>query len=467
MTTIILLLIDKHEAFSPVRFQQRRGQQNSFSVTKLDYDLLSSSSSLSNKINASSAAPIYITIGPPCSGKTEALRQILFQDGYDPDLVFSDQEVQLSTKAYRRVSLEGFLFPNSTHLEGGEETLFGSTTVKDRLLDPTFERSDQELRHVLLRVAGRISEEEFQQRAKELGNNNYLRTKVYEDLCMAVEQVNVQAVSEVICQLQFLQDVNNDDQEELPYDDEGNNDNNNTNPQIDYSSMNATQAHLLSARALIKTPHVELFVPQHVMNRIPEAEEQLSGLLEKSAEYPVFWSNTNSRPMEYVAALEAAQAAGRPVEFCAWRIQWEVDRVELLRRNVARFRKTGRYIPAGAVSASLGRVIRLVNCAEQLYKKQLEKKVEFDMNAAFCELAGFRRDIETGLVTKVGPPLNLKPRPQQKYRRRTPYKRPEFKKRPDLRRQRRKQKEIQRQKREDLRSYIQQSIERKAKENRS
>mmetsp|Transcript_3387 Transcript_3387/g.5137 ORF Transcript_3387/g.5137 Transcript_3387/m.5137 type:complete len:526 (+) Transcript_3387:75-1652(+) len=501
-TIILLLLFDKHEAFSPCCQRRRLGrqrqlyscfaakqqQQQQQQQQQLDTITTTNNAALSPSLlsshtsaAATTAAPVYITIGPPCSGKTEALRQLLLQDGYDPDLVFSDKEVQLSRNAYHRISLEGFLFPNSTYLERngiGKEILVGSTTVQDRLMDPTFERSDQELRHVLLRVAGRISEDEFQQRAKELGGdaNNFRRNAVYEDLCTAVEQVVVQAVSEVICQMQFLEEEENQKQDaDLPYTDK----NDTTSEQkLDYSSINATQAHLLSARALIQTPYVEIFVPQHVLSSIPQAEKQLSELLETDddtdnddSNSPAFWSNTNSRPKEYVAALEAAQAAGRPVQFCAWTVQWEVDRVELLRRNVARFRKSGRYIPAGAVSAALGRVIRLVKCAQQLCQETARgsKSQLYDYNAAFCELAGFRRDPETGLVTKIGPPLDLKPQPQQRYRRRTPYKRPDVNKehrRSDVQRQKRQRKEIQRQKRHDLRSYIQKTIvERKANNN--
>jgi hypothetical protein len=83
---------------------------------------------------------------------------------------------------------------------------------------------------------------------------------------------------------------------------------------------------------------------------------------------------------------------------------------------VARFRNSGRYIPAGAVGAALGRVDKLLNEA-QVEAKILAKDDAYInepeilpgdrenqlMDAAFASLAGFRR-IEGGFVVKVGEP---------------------------------------------------------------
>jgi len=83
---------------------------------------------------------------------------------------------------------------------------------------------------------------------------------------------------------------------------------------------------------------------------------------------------------------------------------------------VARFRNSGRYIPAGAVGAALGRVDKLLNEAQveakilarddayinepELFPGDRENQI---MDAAFASLAGFRR-IEGGFVVKVGEP---------------------------------------------------------------
>jgi hypothetical protein len=79
--------------------------------------------------------------------------------------------------------------------------------------------------------------------------------------------------------------------------------------------------------------------------------------------------------MEYGSALAAAQAARRPVRFVAWGTRHlpRVSRGELLRRNVERFRCTGRYIPSGAVGAALGRVERLIQVAQQEAEKMFRR----------------------------------------------------------------------------------------------
>lgn len=276
----------------------------------------------------------------------------------------------------------------------------------------------------MLRIAGRITPQQFAERTREqaiqAGDTvKFFKTRriaVAEDLIGAVEEVVVQAVSEVICQMQLKRRAEAED-DELPYDEENVKD---PTAVLDLSTLNATQAHLLSARALIHTPHVDLFIPQAIFHGgIDRAEEVLYELLQSSVEKPVSWGNTNTRPNEYAAALSAAEKAGRPVKFVAWGTSRlpRVSRQELLRRNVARFRKTGRCIPAGAVGAALGRVESLVNEAQRQAEKVFGDKAcppelrpveweNFKMDVAFASLAGFRMD-EGGYVVKVDEPTHL------------------------------------------------------------
>ena len=244
-----------------------------------------------------------------------------------------------------------------------------------------------------------------------------------QDMMLAVEQVVVQAVGEVICQMQLQRDAAallEEDEQELPYDDDDDDDNNEKEKDpMDLATINATQAHLLSARALIKTPHVDIFVPQAIFNGgIDRAEKAFKKLLKSSK--PVFWSNTNTRPSEYAAALSTAEKAGRPVQFVAWGTHRlpRVSRQELLRRNMSRFRTSGRYIPAGAVSAALGRFESLVNQAQTEAELLFEDDTSYPpeiapdewenymMDVAFASLAGFRMD-EGGFVVQVGEPQRL------------------------------------------------------------
>jgi hypothetical protein len=207
---------------------------------------------------------------------------------------------------------------------------------------------------VILRLAGRITPDEFAERVREqalkagdtLEYFRKRRMEITEDLIIAMEEVVVGAIGEVLVQMQMKLDQAAAQEEELPYD----NGTEEPDTALDLSSVNATSAHLLSARALVKTPYVALYVPQCIFDGgIDRAQDLLATLLiEESSMMPMAWDNTNTRPSEYTAALAAAQKAKRPVKFIAWGTQWmsRVSRRELLNRNIKRFRATGRYIPA-------------------------------------------------------------------------------------------------------------------------
>jgi hypothetical protein len=570
--------------------------------------------------------PVYITIGPPCCGKSEALRACLEQDGYDPDTVLSqDVAIDESSNAYCRIPLAAFIYPmtqldpklgakvlftrnrkqqtdvNDDHdhhhassFGGGGGSLLSSSplssssssppppqpvTLQERLLQPnsiqpSLERTDDELRNIILRVAGRLTQQDFADRTRALawqaGDTvkffRFQRLAVAEDLIKAVETASAQAVGEVLFHREVIpleQQVglvlaagdDPEDHDDLPYGekqtplplppskeikvelkgkDKGDADDDNRSTTLSSSSSSSssatttttdpsvqedtsttstttmaaatttttktitnrsntdtattttttTSAHLLSARALIRTPYVDLFIPEALFEGgIQKAEQRLMKLLQPPPQgqpqesssslsssssslslsllnlLPVAWSNTNTRPMEYASALAAAQAARRPVRFVAWGTRHlpRVSRGELLRRNVERFRCTGRYIPCGAVGAALGRVERLIQVAQQEADQMFRssrttsstttsttptttntRSTEFKRNddddnndgdddkddddkkgvfeskdwkdyeiyAAFASLAGYVMD-EDGYVTKVTEPRNL------------------------------------------------------------
>lgn len=393
--------------------------------------------SLSTTTNSSTIAPapVYITIGPPCCGKTEALRSHLLEKGYNPDVVFSsDVALHHQPSVYHRIPLAGFLFP-TTHLNSSvaAQLLSSGCSVLERLCDPSHEKTDSELRHVIMRLAGRMTPQEFQdrvlQQAKQAGDSipffQKRRRAIAHDLHRAVEHVAAQAVAQVICQLQFLQQEeahHDDDDEELPYQEQDDKDQKSFKDITNI--MNATQAHLLSARQLLKTPHVDLFVPQAIFHGgIHHAEVEFQQKLLEQPLLPISWGNTNTRPTEYVAALSAAQSANRPVEFLAWgtpRLP-RTTRCFLLQTNVARFRNTGRYIPAGAIGAALGRVESLIKEAERQVENLFDNETRpcnfsreeewtcYKMNVALAHLAGFRMD-RKGFVEQVGEPKRLRPK---------------------------------------------------------
>jgi len=108
-------------------------------------------------------APVYITIDPPCYGKTEVLRSQLLEEGYNPENVFSrDVALDEQSSLYHRIPLAAILFPTS-HLEQSKasQLLQSGPTVYDRLLDPSYDKTDAELRNAILWVAGRMTPQDL------------------------------------------------------------------------------------------------------------------------------------------------------------------------------------------------------------------------------------------------------------------------------------------------------------------
>ncbi|GFH53826.1 hypothetical protein CTEN210_10302 [Chaetoceros tenuissimus] len=366
-------------------------------------------------------APIFITIGPPCSGKTDAVRNYLLAEGYDPDDVFTkDVDISLTSQSdvYHRIPIAQFLFPLTELSDGiGNQMLSSGCTVRDRLLDPAYDATDEEIRNVILRIAGRMTPQEFAQaidrQALEAGDTKKFfkkrRIAVGKDLIQATEEVHLQAVSEVICSVHFqVPTVESGMAEELPYDI----DDNEEDVQVtkDTNAADIPKVKLLSARELIKTPFVEIFVPQALFRGgIDKANKKFEQLLKEAPDdQPIVWGNTNTRPKEYAKALKTAEKVGRPVRFVAWGDSLpQVNRQELLRRNIARFRNSGKYIPAGAIAASLGRIEKLMNDAElekeDFVQDWIRDEGSSSIDAALALLAGFQMT-EGGFVFQIDEP---------------------------------------------------------------
>lgn len=79
-----------------------------------------------------------------------------------------------------------------------------------------------------------------------------------------------------------------------------------------------------------------------------------TGALRRAAGGPthVAWGNTNTNARDYTAALKCAEESGRSVKFVRWGHELPVvPTKELLRRNLERLAKTGRYIPVETIAS--------------------------------------------------------------------------------------------------------------------
>jgi hypothetical protein len=178
----------------------------------------------------------------------------------------------------------------------------------------------------------------------------------------------------------------------------------------DYHSRAATdllqvveefQDHLAASQRSLP-PKIQLFIVEALFRpnirtsnqtAVEAASEQLLFLAKTTpATVALAWGNTNTRPREYATALAAAMASGRPVYFLAYGNSTrrsknnndhnpigvakgvfalpQLERIDLLRRNIQRLLETGKYVPAKAIWESADRVENLT----ETVLRDLDKK---------------------------------------------------------------------------------------------
>ena len=95
---------------------------------------------------------------------------------------------------------------------------------------------------------------------------------------------------------------------------------------------------------------IDMLFPECINWALRKLEETIS----KNPDRPASWGNTNLKPRDYLPAIELAERSGRPVQFV--RSGFELEPVtlnDLLIRNMKRFFRTGRYIPATVLERTL------------------------------------------------------------------------------------------------------------------
>ena len=105
--------------------------------------------------------------------------------------------------------------------------------------------------------------------------------------------------------------------------------------------------------------------PQTGQSAIDRAQKLLQSAMSSSTT-TVAWGNTNALPRDYVCALQAAKEFKRKVRFVVW--GYDLPRVslkELLLRNLRRFQKSGKFIPAFAIQSTLEKVEALTKLKPQ------------------------------------------------------------------------------------------------------
>ena len=263
---------------------------------------------------------VFSTItGPQCCGKSLFLRK--YKEGKIKDICLDDQK-----DVYVPISTETFL-------SAYEDTdAVSKIDVKSRILQQEYQgktlleriRENIELILILRRWNGDSSASDFADRVRSFYQKRNFKTSIAEALITAVED--------------FLST-----EQKLPL-----------------------ETDVFVLESLFK-PH-----PETRQSAIESAHEELR---KTPIHIPVAWGNTNGKPRDYEQALEICHRSSRPVRFVLCHpghgdsgvdddsklltLPW-VPLEDLLKRNLHRLQKEGRFIPAFAISDLYERVPTMV-----------------------------------------------------------------------------------------------------------
>jgi energy-coupling factor transporter ATP-binding protein EcfA2 len=301
-----------------------------------------SSSNIQNRTAMVNSAPLYITVGPQCCGKSTILKTM--EGGMIKDICLDDQpDVYVSVPT--NVFLDCITGKSTTDVESLEllQRIYQGKTIQERI-----QNDNNELGLILQRWNGDMSQEEFQRAIQALYTSREFPLQVAEQLVEVVEK---------------------------------------------YVKRKTADSKPIS---LPKT--VGIFILESLF--LPQPDTQQSAIqrayqeLEMTPKHiPIAWGNTNSKSRDYSQALEIAFQTGRRVRFVLCHpfldsgekvavatesplitLPW-IDLLDLLKRNLKRLKTTGRYIPAFAIADCCKRVESLVTINEAEGSHTVEQRL--------------------------------------------------------------------------------------------
>eukprot|EP00591_Stephanopyxis_turris_P006256 CAMPEP_0195529312 /NCGR_PEP_ID=MMETSP0794_2-20130614/31795_1 /TAXON_ID=515487 /ORGANISM="Stephanopyxis turris, Strain CCMP 815" /LENGTH=549 /DNA_ID=CAMNT_0040660601 /DNA_START=259 /DNA_END=1908 /DNA_ORIENTATION=- len=388
------------------------------------------------------AAPLYIPVGPQCCGKTTFLSSILrstasvndrdndetaesygeppkklsttVQNSND-DIPCTDVSIDNQPGVYHSLPVEYFLDPNSIPPHVANTTIHG-TTIGARIQHP----SQMELTLVLQRLTNRITATQFSSELNRVQDHRGVK------LSASIKKELADAMESTVAQLK--------------------------------SSTTS------GAAPLIMTKNIDLFIVEGIFQggALNAALSSLTSLATspESRDLPMAWGNTNTRPREFQAALEAAEKSKRPVFFIAYgakqarlELQKSVNvtvpnteeeskpepskkdllealpdlgRSVLLKRNIHRLCRTGRFVNSNAIEDAIGRTKDMLMAAwrttnnanrnqsnaAELHPKSQQNTDQTDdssslaLDMALANLAGFQMTPDRRVV-QVGKPIHI------------------------------------------------------------
>lgn len=340
--------------------------------------------------------PLYITIGPPCSGKTTLLHRL--QERMNTTI--HDVTLDAQRNVYVQVPTHYFLTNNNNDTT--------DTFLKKRILYKSLSNriydnvTNGELRFMIQRFHGKLSSREFEscirtlytQHANVTNNNNETTREYHEEMAtLVIETV------EQVCQ-------------------EDNN---------------------ITLSPFIQLFCVESLFRPHPLNNKTGVDAALDELEQYSKlnTTSIAWGNTNTRPRDYRQALEIAATTKRPVYFIVYATNQNnisssgvhlphVGMRELMKRNIKRMLKTGKFVPGKSLVESNDRIENVLKIAsdnlERRYPKNEQKdftKLQLDQELARMvnyELMNNRTVRRMNVKRNKRKPRARKPPPRQQPR---------------------------------------------------
>jgi hypothetical protein len=296
------------------------------------------------------------------------------------------------------------------------EPVLNTPTFGKLLGQRIFAEEHDEMRWVIQRITGRISASDFKHKIQVLSQKQQDTRKRYY-LLLSHQDGKADLDSEKDWTEIFIQTV------ELWIENQRRSSN---------LIMMTKTADIFISEAIFKALHIQgENVQQSALNRaIFKLHSLASDPLLLDPKACLAWGNTNTRPNDYVTALEAAVVSNRPIDFIPFANPDKVPGIasgvylpyvgleELFRRNVQRFITTGRYIPARAIIDTCLRVNILMNDARTKIIEHKCRPMEsvdtkadsvesasnvwnkIDWNRAFAALAGYEM-LDDGTVQKM------------------------------------------------------------------
>lgn len=364
-----------------------------------------------------SMAPIYIPIGPQCAGKTTKVNSIRNENKELVDITIDDQ-----CGVYIKIPTELFLRHNINMEDdhGRIDTSFLESTLHGKSIrERIYDDSNLEMRLITQRLSGKISREEFRSSIMAIDGNSTSDSSHVAWQNLLRKDGQVEESSETHCWKTFLVNtVEKEVEEEFSL--------SHVDLFVVERIFKPISNHCSASSFVIdgyeERTRVEL--PKHLLN---ETKSQ-SGLNAVSSKLkhlamddshggqPLSWGNTNAKSGDYVTALEVAQNSGRPIHFVPYsgteilqslydsdELDMHLPRVGikiLLKRNIQRFKSTGRFIPTKAIIVTSERVDVLMQQAiskmkynaRRNYNSDKEshgKHSKFELDRALASLASF------------------------------------------------------------------------------